>query len=153
MFKADEATEYTRELVEGKIIRVKLLRKDQYHRAVAKVQVRYVRLRMKDASSLLLNSPLLYSGSFPFTKQDLSLKLAEQGLATLYTGGGAEYDAKLELIEKKIQLAKKKKRGVWENGGHSLETPAEFKRKLKGNNNKNKVKPSSLSSTEAARVY
>lgn len=37
---ADEATEFTRKLIDGKVVRIKLLRKDQYHRAVAKVFVK-----------------------------------------------------------------------------------------------------------------
>jgi endonuclease YncB( thermonuclease family) len=68
---ADEATDYTYELVNDRIVRIKLLRRDQYNRAVAKVTTR---------------------GILPFTKKDVTLKLAERGLATLYTGGGAEYD-------------------------------------------------------------
>ena len=67
----DEATEFTRQLVDHKVVRIKLLRKDQYNRAVAKVTTK---------------------GFLPFTKKDVTLQLAERGLATLYTGGGAEYD-------------------------------------------------------------
>ena len=39
---ADEATEFTRKLVDKKVVRIKLLRRDQYNRAVAKVFVKYV---------------------------------------------------------------------------------------------------------------
>jgi endonuclease YncB( thermonuclease family) len=39
---ADEATEFTRKLVDKKVVRVKLLRRDQYNRAVAKVFVKCV---------------------------------------------------------------------------------------------------------------
>ena len=67
----DEAKEFTRQLVDQKIVRIKLLRKDQYSRVVAKVTIK---------------------GFLPFTKKDVTLELAERGLATLYTGGGAEYD-------------------------------------------------------------
>jgi endonuclease YncB( thermonuclease family) len=109
---AHEATEFTRRLVDQKVVRVKLLRRDQYNRAVAKVFVK---------------------GWFPFTKCDISIRLAEQGYATLYTGGGAEYDDKKDLIEKKIAIAKKKKRGIWKNG-HSFETPAEYKKRIKNGN-------------------
>ena len=73
----NEATEFTRRLVDKKIVRVKLLRKDQYNRAVAKVMT---------------------NGFLPFTKTDVTLRLAESGLATLYTGGGAEYDVCYFLI-------------------------------------------------------
>jgi endonuclease YncB( thermonuclease family) len=106
---ADEATEFTRKLVDKKVVRIKLLRRDQYNRAVAKVFVK---------------------GWLPFSKHDLTLRLAEQGYGTLYTGGGAEYDNKRDLIEKKIELAKKKKRGIWKNGS-TFETPAEYKNRVK----------------------
>ena len=129
----DEAKEFTRKLVDHKVVRIKLLRKDQYNRVVAKVTIK---------------------GFLPFTKKDVTLQLAERGLATLYTGGGAEYDVrrillvrghftflthqsmdlilqgKRELIEKKIDEAKRRKKGVWKNGS-KFETPAEFKRKAK----------------------
>jgi len=104
-----EATDYTRGMVDGKVVRVKLLRKDQYNRAVAKVTT---------------------PGFLPFTKQDVSVKLAENGLATLYIGGGAEYDNKRELLEKKIELAKQRKRGIWKQG-KKFQTPAEYKKKVK----------------------
>jgi endonuclease YncB( thermonuclease family) len=71
---ADEATDYTYELVNDRVVRIKLLRRDQYNRAVAKVTTK---------------------GILPFTKKDVTLKLAERGLATLYTGGGAEYDVRV----------------------------------------------------------
>jgi hypothetical protein len=89
----------------------------------------------------------------------LTLRLAEQGYGTLYTGGGAEYDVsiplfqdfipvmstlncdfvpcvsahtqnKRDLIEKKIELAKKKKQGIWKNGS-TFETPPEYKKRVK----------------------
>jgi endonuclease YncB( thermonuclease family) len=109
---ANEAMEFTRQLVDKKVVRVKLLRKDQYNRVVGKVFVK---------------------GRIPFVKSDLTLRLAERGYATLYTGGGAEYDGKRELIEKKIAIAKKKKRGIWKNGS-TFETPAEYKRRVKNGN-------------------
>ena len=71
---ADEATDFTRDLVDTKIVRIKLLRRDQYNRAVAKVTTK---------------------GFLPFTKKDVTLQLAERGLATLYTAGGAEYDVSI----------------------------------------------------------
>jgi endonuclease YncB( thermonuclease family) len=67
----DEAKEFTDKLINNKVVRIKLLRKDQYNRAVAKVST---------------------PGFLPFTRKDVTLQLAERGLATLYTGGGAEYD-------------------------------------------------------------
>ena len=106
---AKEASDFTRDLVDGKVVRIKLLRKDQYNRAIAKVSTK---------------------GFLPFTKKDVSLQLAEQGLATLYSGGGAEYDNKRDLLETKIASAKKQQKGIWK-GGKNLETPAEYKKKVK----------------------
>ena len=109
---ADEATDFTRKLVDGKVIRVKLLRRDQYNRVVGKVLVK---------------------GWIPFRRSDLTLRLAERGYATLYTGGGAEYDDNRDLIEQKIETAKRRKRGIWKNGS-TFETPGEYKRRVKSGN-------------------
>lgn len=109
---AQEATDFTASLVQDQKVRIKLLRKDQYGRAVAKVQ-----------------SP---KRSFlpPFKRKDVSMELIERGLATLYTGGGAEYDDKKEVLQKKQHIAQKKKRGVWSQGKNYL-SPAEFKKQQK----------------------
>lgn len=40
MPKADEATAWTKKLVDDKIVRIKLLQRDQYNRAVAKITTR-----------------------------------------------------------------------------------------------------------------
>ena len=111
---AREAKEYVAQQVEGQIVRVKLLRKDQYSRAVAKVTVR--------------------NRILPFWRTDLTKGLAERGYATLYTGGGAEYDGKRDVLEKKIQRAQKKKKGIWSNGVDNYVDPAAYKREIKAKN-------------------
>ena len=58
------------------------------------------------------------------------MQLTKQGLATIYTGGGAEYDGNLELLQTKQKQAQKKKRGVWSQGNNMV-SPAEFKRQQK----------------------
>jgi endonuclease YncB( thermonuclease family) len=108
---AQEATDIMSNLVMGQKVRIKLLRRDQYGRAVAKVQ----------AGRHILP---------PFDRLDVSVELAQQGLATLYTGGGAEYDGKRELLETKEAQAKKNKAGVWSQGDNMM-SPAEFKRQQK----------------------
>jgi endonuclease YncB( thermonuclease family) len=108
---AQEATETMSNLVMDKTVRIKLLRKDQYGRAVAKVQ----------AGRNILP---------PFSRKDVSVELAQRGLATVYTGGGAEYDGKREVLEAKQAQAKKKKDGVWSQGDNMM-SPAEFKRQQK----------------------
>ena len=111
---AREAKEYVASRVDGKMVRVKLLRKDQYSRAVAKVTVRHRVL--------------------PFLRTDLTKGLAERGYATLYTGGGAEYDGKREVLEKKIKRAQRRRRGIWSNGVGNHVDPAAYKREIKARN-------------------
>ena len=73
----------------------------------------------------------IISGRIPIiSKQDISIGLARNGYATLYTGGGAEYNGKREKLEKEIAWAKKKKKGIWINGV-SIQTPAEYKKSIK----------------------
>lgn len=111
---AREAKDYVAQQVDGQIVRVKLLRKDQYSRAVGKVTVR--------------------NRILPFLRTDLTKGLAEKGYATLYTGGGAEYDGKRDVLEKKIQRAQKKKKGIWSNGVGNHVDPAAYKREIKAKN-------------------
>lgn len=111
---AKEATEYTSDQVLDKVVRVKLLRKDQYARVVGKVTTQ---------NKLL-----------PFLKKDVSVSLAERGLASLYTGGGREYDGNKDVIEKKIETAKQKKLGIWSSSDFS--DPAQYKREMKASNGK-----------------
>lgn len=114
---AEEAKDFTANLIEGRKVRIKLLRKDQYGRAVAKIEGGRRKLP-------------------PFKRQDVSVELVRNGLATIYTGGGAEYDGNLQLLQELQQKAKNKKRGMWSQGQEIL-TPAEFKRQqrpaLQGN--------------------
>jgi endonuclease YncB( thermonuclease family) len=108
---AEEATAVTSKLVLNQKVRIKLLSRDQYGRAVGKVQTE------------LQTFP-------PFTRKDVSMELARQGLATLYTGGGSQYDGKRDVLEQKIGHAKKKKLGMWSQGDNMM-SPADFKRQQK----------------------
>jgi len=108
---AVDAKEFTSNTVMGKTIKLKLLRKDQYGRAVAKVE---------GGRSILP----------PFKKKDVSLELVRNGLATIYTGGGAEYDGNRQTLEDAQSTAKKRKRGVWSLGDARV-SPADFKRTQK----------------------
>jgi endonuclease YncB( thermonuclease family) len=108
---AEEAKQFTSNLVLGKQVRVTLLRKDQYGRAVSKVET---------------PRPLI-----PFLgRKDVSIELVDRGLATVYTGGGAEYSGNKELLDKKLSVAKRKKIGIWSQGSEMI-SPAEFKRQQK----------------------
>ncbi|KAJ1451060.1 hypothetical protein M885DRAFT_530796 [Pelagophyceae sp. CCMP2097] len=94
----------------GANVRVKLLAKDQYGRAVAAVSYA--------------------SGPFGLTRADMSEELLRAGLARVYRQGGAEYDgglAKWDAIEAE---AKKSGRGIWADGGGAVD-PAAYKRGLK----------------------
>jgi endonuclease YncB( thermonuclease family) len=73
-----EAKEHTSRLVLHRVVKVTLLRKDQYRRAVARVET--------VPSRLFSWVPLEV-----FRPKDLSVSLAAAGLAELYAGGGAEY--------------------------------------------------------------
>jgi endonuclease YncB( thermonuclease family) len=120
MFMGQEAKVYVEKRVDGKVVKVKLLRKDQYGRVVGNVSVRR---------------------TIPFLpRMDLSMDLAKNGLATLYTGGGAEYDGHKEALISAIETAQKKKMGVWSNGVENMVSPAQYKQDIKANkqNNKNR---------------
>jgi endonuclease YncB( thermonuclease family) len=105
---ANEAKEFTSKMVLGKTVKLKLLRKDQYGRALAKVE---------GGRSMLP----------PFKKKDVSIELVRKGLATVYTGGGAEYDGNRQILEDLQSEARRSKRGVWSQGG-TIQTPAQYKR-------------------------
>ena len=107
---AAEAKDFTSDLLLNKKVRIKLLRKDQYGRAVAKVE----------GSRRLLP---------PFNRKDVSLELVRNGLATIYEGGGAEYDGNIEILKNYQRTAEKRKRGVWSQA--QMMSPAEFKRQQK----------------------
>lgn len=113
---ASEAAEYTSTQVLDKVVRVKLLRKDQYARVVGRVTTR--------------------NNILPFLKTDLSASLAEKGLASLYTGGGAEYDDQRTVLEKKIEQAKKRKQGIWSGKQSDFVNPAQYKKEIKTRNGK-----------------
>ena len=67
----------------------------------------------------------------PFIKTDLSQGLAVNGYASLYTGGGSEYNDNLDKLNKKIKRAQNKKRGIWSNGVDGFVDPATYKKEVK----------------------
>lgn len=109
----EEAKDYTTRLVLGKKVRVKLLRKDQYGRAVAKVETR--------------RSFIPFLGR----RKDVSVELVRRGLATIYTGGGAVYDGQEDLLQRLEEEARRRKRGVWSLSDKERISPGEFKRQQK----------------------
>jgi endonuclease YncB( thermonuclease family) len=60
-------------------------------------------------------------------RKDLSVELVQEGLATIYTGGGAEYNGQLDILQKEQAKAQKKKLGIWSQG-EEMVSPADFKK-------------------------
>ena len=105
----DVATDFVKGELEGKRVRVKLLSRDQYQRAVATVTYR--------------------KGLW---RKNLSEELLARGYATVYRQGGAQYDsdggvAKWDKIEAK---AKRQGKGIWAAGSAAVD-PAAYKRAQK----------------------
>lgn len=115
---AEEAKQFTSDLLLHKMVQITFLRKDQYGRAVCVVK-----------------TMPLFGNIFPwlpsFGVRDISMELARVGLAELYTGGGAEYNGVRDLFEFYIDRAKRKKRGIWSLGKHYV-SAAEVKRNARG---------------------
>jgi endonuclease YncB( thermonuclease family) len=99
----DAAKLFTADLLFHKMVKITLLRRDQYGRAVAMVETvpaagpataaRPNSINYGDGSILLVNA-------YDDTKNkgmDVSMELARRGLAELYTGGGAEYNVRIQF--------------------------------------------------------
>mmetsp|Transcript_48296 Transcript_48296/g.117000 ORF Transcript_48296/g.117000 Transcript_48296/m.117000 type:complete len:246 (-) Transcript_48296:11-748(-) len=128
---ADEARDFASQLVLGKKVRLKLLRKDQYNRAIVKVE-----------------TP---RGIVPIVgrRKDLSVELVRRGYATVYRGGGAAYDSKKELLEKLEAQARRRRLGLWSVDEKERVSPAEFKRQQK--EARSRSKPKLVPATETSR--
>lgn len=74
----DTAKQFTSDLVYHQMVKITFLQKDRYGRAIAMVET-------------LPSAGFALSGLPGLGTKDLSLELARNGLAELYTGGGAEY--------------------------------------------------------------
>lgn len=103
-----EAKSHLKSMLEDKLVYVRLLQKDQYSRAVAEV----------------------FTGKFPFWQRYMDAEMLEEGLAEVYTGGGAVYGPlgkdEYMAIEAKARKAKK---GIWSLG--KRESAAEYKKRTK----------------------
>lgn len=96
-------------MVKGNTVKLKLLQRDQYGRAVASVSI----------------------PRFFFLKQDVSLKLLDEGLAVVYRGKDACYGSEenKKLYNTAEYKAKKSKKGIWSQS--KIETPGEYKKSAK----------------------
>ncbi|KAJ1730185.1 putative endonuclease lcl3, partial [Coemansia biformis] len=92
----------------GKRVTIKLLSRDQYSRVV---------------------STVTYRRFFGLVKTNAAHVMLREGMASLYTGGGAQYDGEKELLQRIEAQAKQQKRGIW--GLKKYESPAEYKKKHK----------------------
>ena len=93
-------------------VKIKLLRKDQYSRVIGSVTTQKYKY-------------------IPFIKKtDLSQGLAANGYASLYTGGGSEYNGNFDKLNRKIKRAQNKKRGIWSNGVDGFVDPATYKKEV-----------------------
>lgn len=106
----NEAKEHLRSLLDKKNVRIRLLKKDQYGRAVAEV----------------------FTGRFPipFFRKYMDELMLKEGLSEVYLGAGASYGNKGKeeyiAIEDKARKAKK---GIWSM--KKWESAAEYKRRTR----------------------
>lgn len=100
----------------NQIVHVRLLGKDQYSRIIGRVTTTIPKRKL--------------FGITTGREEDLSVGLIEQGLASLYKGGGAKYDGQRSLLEQKINTAKQKKMGIWKKNGQYVD-PAIYKKEMK----------------------
>lgn len=107
-----EATEFAKSKLLNKEVKVKLLSRDQYGRAIASV-------KYKDGGMFGL-----------FTSEyDISEELVRKGLAVVYRQGGAQYDGSKKKWEELETTAKQQKKGLW--GYKNMQLPSDYKRQMK----------------------
>jgi micrococcal nuclease len=106
-----EAREHLKSLLDGKVVRIRLLRKDQYGRGVAQV---------------------FTAGRFPFffRRKYMDSSMLREGLAEVYTGVNAVYgvlgkDEYLAMQEK----ARRAKKGMWSQ--KNRESAANYKKRTR----------------------
>ena len=108
----DTAKDYLQLLIQDKTVKIQLLQKDQYGRAVAQVKRR----------------GLLHYW-WPFTRY-VDEEMIKAGLAEVYRGGGAVYGRKgKDDYTAMEQAAKNRKKGMWALADR--ESAAEFKARMK----------------------
>jgi len=105
----EEAAEYLRSFAVGRTAWARILRKDQYGRAVAEVWTRR----------------LLFSRKY------LDEEMLLKGYAEVYAGGGAVYGRLgIDSYKQMMDSARSGRLGIWKDG-HNRESAAEFKARVK----------------------
>ncbi|KAJ2453106.1 putative endonuclease lcl3 [Coemansia sp. RSA 2336] len=102
---SEEAKQFLAAQVLNKRVTIVPLAKDQYGRIVATVTYRKL---------------------WGLIKKNASHEMLRKGMASLYTGGGAQYDGEKELLQRIEADAKRAKRGVW--GLKNYQSPADYKK-------------------------
>ncbi|KAL3897394.1 MAG: hypothetical protein SGPRY_013064 [Prymnesium sp.] len=100
-----EAKEFAINEIDGKVVTLKLLSRDQYGRAVCTL-----------------------SYGWGWQRRDLSEELLKNGLAVVYRQAGAQYDGPVERWDQMEETAQQNRMGLWKEGGVD---PAAYKRALR----------------------
>jgi endonuclease YncB( thermonuclease family) len=115
---SNEAKQYLNTLVSDRIVQVKPLRIDQYHRLIGSVE------SVPKSLFLQLVMPKLLQNLFQVRK-NVSVEMVRSGWATVYTQAGAEYDGKLKEMQRLEEKARRRKVGMW---AYNQLSPAEHKK-------------------------
>jgi endonuclease YncB( thermonuclease family) len=107
---AEEAKQFVYSEVFERVVRVKLLAKDQYGRILG--LVRYKREN---------------------EEYDLSEELLKRGLAEVYRGGGSRYDGPVNRWNELEDYAKYHRFGMWKDGINGVESPSLYRKAIKMN--------------------
>lgn len=110
---SEEAKHFTEEKLGGKLVKLKLLGKDQYGRVLGRI----------------FYTERYFFGLFS-QQRDISEELLKAGLAVVYRQGGAKYDGSVEHWNALENRAKKKRVGIWSQSQENIVLPSEYKRSL-----------------------
>lgn len=92
-------------------MKLRLLKRDQYDRAVC----------------------LVWIEKYLIFKQDIGKEILEQGLGVVYEGRDASYGKFKEIYKATEATAKKRKRGIWSESNKNFQNPSEYKKIIKNN--------------------
>lgn len=123
---AEEARVWLENYTLGREVDVKLLKRDQYGRALASVKVNRLSLPSRLIPPFPLPSFLTPWASLLSWRKDVSLALVEAGFGDIYTSGGADHDGALKVLERAKAKAKRSRIGMWRQGS-AYESPMAFK--------------------------
>ncbi|CEM19483.1 unnamed protein product [Vitrella brassicaformis CCMP3155] len=111
----EEAKAFVKERLQDQLVEVKLLRRDQYGRAIAAVTYQ------KPPAFLFFGGGAV----------DVSQELVDNGLAVIYRGGGAEYNGNKDTLESLEQRAKQRRVNIWSVPDDERVSPGQYKQQLR----------------------